>query len=69
MPKKISQKKVISRTKLNILGVMGVLGLILLVLGVYSIFEVSLLVGVILLVTGFLIYVIFVIIQKRIKFL
>ena len=58
MTKQTSQKKVVSRK-----------GLILLAFGVYSIFEISILLGVILLVLGFFTYVIFILIERKLKLL
>jgi len=58
MTKQTSQKQVVSRK-----------GLILLAFGVYSIFEISILLGLILLVLGFFTYVIFVLIERKLKLL
>lgn len=68
-PKKTVQKKEVSGAAITVLAVMGIVGLILLAVGVYSIFEVSLFVGVTLLVLGFLTYIIFIIIEKKLKLL
>jgi uncharacterized membrane protein HdeD (DUF308 family) len=69
MTKQTSQKKVVSRKGLILLGIMGIIGLILLAFGVYSIFEISILLGVILLVLGFFTYVIFILIERKLKLL
>jgi uncharacterized membrane protein HdeD (DUF308 family) len=65
--KKNPQKKEVGGGTITFLAIMGIVGLILLVVGVYSIFEVSLLVGVTLLVLGLLTYVLFIIIEKKLK--
>jgi hypothetical protein len=69
MSKKASEEETIGRAGITVLAVMGILGLVLFGLGVYTIFFVSVFVGVILLVLGVLTYVLFVIIQKRLKLL
>jgi len=48
---------------------MGIAGLILLVFGVYLIFEISKLVGLTLVILGVLVYVAFVLIEKKLKLL
>ena len=58
MTEQTSQKKVFSRK-----------GLILLAFGVFSIFEISILLGLISLVLGFVIYVIFILIERKLKLL
>ena len=68
-PKKIVQKKEVGGAAITVLAVMGIVGLILLAVGVYAIFEISLFVGVTLLVLGFLTYIIFVVIEKKLKLL
>jgi hypothetical protein len=69
MSKKQSREEPVGGAGITVLAIMGIFGLVLLGLGVYAIFFVSLLVGVILLVLGILTYVLFVIIQKRLKLL
>jgi predicted membrane channel-forming protein YqfA (hemolysin III family) len=69
MTKQTSQKKVVSRKGLILLGIMGIIGLILLAFGLFLIFEVSLLLGLILLVLGFFIYVIFILVERKLKLL
>jgi uncharacterized membrane protein HdeD (DUF308 family) len=62
------QKKV-SRKWLILLGIIGIIGLILLAFGVFSIFEISTLLGVISLVLGFVVYFIFILIERKLKLL
>jgi len=69
MPKQKSQEKVVSRRGLILLGIMGIVGLILLAFGVLAIFERSTRLGVILLVLGFLVYFIFILIERKLKLL
>ena len=69
MAKKPSQEEGVGGAGITVLAVMGILGLVLFGVGIYAIFFVSLLVGVILLVLGVLTYVLFVIIQKKLKLL
>lgn len=69
MTKQTSQKKVVGRKGLILLGIMGIIGLILLALGVFLIYERSILLGVISLVVGILIYVIFIFIERKLKLL
>jgi len=54
---------------LTLLGIMGIAGLILLAFGIYSIFEISRPLGLALVVLGILVYVAFVLIEKRLKLL
>jgi hypothetical protein len=67
MTKQTSQEKFVSRKGLTLLGIMGIIGLILLAFGVFSIFETSILLGLISLVLGFFIYVIFILIERKLK--
>jgi hypothetical protein len=69
MTKQTSQKKVVSRKGLILLGIMGILGLILLAFGVFAIFEKSTLLGLISLVLGGFIYFIFILIERKLKLL
>lgn len=69
MSKQASRKKVVSGKVMTLLGIMGITGLILLALGVFAIFEISKPIGIILLVIGVLDYVIFVLIEKKLKIL
>ena len=69
MTKQRSQKEAVSGKVLTFLGIMGIAGLILLALGVFAIFEISKPIGIILLVIGVLDYVIFVLIEKKLKIL
>jgi uncharacterized membrane protein HdeD (DUF308 family) len=67
MPKQTSQKKVVSRKGLILLGIMGIIGLILLGIGVFSIFVVSTLLGLVLLVLGLFTYFVFILIERKLK--
>jgi len=69
MTKQTSQKKVVSRKGLILLGIMGIIGLVLLAFGVFSIFEISILIGVISLVLGFFVYSVFILIERKLKLL
>jgi hypothetical protein len=69
MSKKASKEENVGGAGITALALMGILGLVLLGLGVYAIFFVSTLLGVILLVLGVLTYILFVIIEKRLKLL
>jgi len=69
MTKQTSQKKIVSRRGLILLGIMGIIGLILLAFGVFSIFEISILLGLISLVLGVFIYSIFILIERKLKLL
>jgi transposase len=69
MTEQTSQEKVVSRKGLILLGIMGVIGLILLAFGVFSIFEISVLLGLISLVLGFVVYFIFILIERKLKLL
>ena len=69
MAKQKSQEKVVSRKGLILLAIMGIVGLILLAFGVVSIFEKSILLGVISLVLGFFVYLIFILIERKLKLL
>lgn len=67
MKKQTDQKKAVSGKVITLLGVMGIVGLILLAFGVYSFFEISKLLGLTLAVIGILMYIAFVIIEKKLK--
>jgi len=69
MTKQAGQKKAVSEKLLTLLGVMGITGLILLAFGVYSIFEISKPLGLTLVVLGILVYVAFVLVEKKLKLL
>jgi Zn-dependent protease with chaperone function len=69
MTEQTSQKKVASRKGLILLGIVGIIGLILIAFGVFSIFEISILLGLISLVLGFVIYFIFILIERKLKLL
>ena len=69
MTKQKSQEKVVSRKGLILLGIMGIIGLILLASGVVAIFEKSIVFGVISLVLGFFVYIIFILIERKLKLL
>jgi hypothetical protein len=69
MTKQKIQEKVVSRKGLILLGIMGIVGLILLASGVVAIFEKSILFGVTSLVLGFFVYVIFILIERKLKLL
>jgi hypothetical protein len=69
MTEQTSQKKAVSRKGLILLGIMGILGLVLLAFGVFAIFNISLLVGVVSLVLGFFTYIVFILIERKLKLL
>jgi amino acid transporter len=64
-----NQKKVASKNGLILLGIMGIIGLIFLALGVFEIVERALILGVILLILGFVTYFIFILIERKLKLL
>ena len=67
MGKQAGQKQVVSGKVMTLLGIMGIAGLILLAFGVYSIFEISKPLGLTLVVLGVLVYVAFVLIERKLK--
>ena len=69
MAKRTSKKEVESPKGLILLGIMGIIGLILLALGVFLLVERYILPGVISLVLGVLTYVIFILIERKLKLL
>lgn len=69
MTKQRSQEKVVSKKVLTLLGIMGIIGLILVAFGIFSIFEISKLLGVASLILGIFIYIIFILIEKKLKLL
>jgi hypothetical protein len=69
MTKQTSQQKVVSREALTLLGIVGIVGLILVAFGIFSIFEISKLLGVTSLILGIFIYIIFILIEKKLKLL
>jgi len=69
MTEQTSQKKVLSRKGLILLAAMGIIGLILIAFGVFSIFEISMLLGLVLLILGVAVYVIFILIEKKLELL
>ncbi len=69
MTKQANQKKAVSEKVLTLLGIMGITGLILLAFGVYSIFEISKPLGLTLVILGILVYVAFVLIERKLKLL
>jgi hypothetical protein len=66
-PKTKAPQEAVDKTTLNFLAIMGILGLILIVAGVASIFLASAIVGVGLIVAGVIVYVLFAVIEKRLK--
>jgi len=69
LAKQTSQTKVVPKKWLVFLGIIGLIGLILIVFGVFSIFEISVLLGVTSLVLGFFIYIVFILIERKLKLL
>ena len=69
MAKRTSKKEVESTKGFILLGIMGIIGLILLALGVFLLVERYILPGVISLVLGVLTYVIFILIERKLKLL
>jgi len=67
MGKQAGQKQVVSGKVMTLLGIMGIAGLILLAFGVYSIFEISKPLGLTLVILGVLVYVAFVLIERKLK--
>ena len=69
MSKRTSQEQVVSRNVLILLGLMGIIGIIFIVFGVFAIFEISLLAGLISLALGIFIYIVFFLMEKKLKLL
>jgi hypothetical protein len=69
MTERKSQKKVVSTKGLILLGIMGIIGLILIAFGIFLIFKRSILPAVISLVLGFFTYLIFILIERKLKLL
>ena len=69
MAKQTSQKRSVSRNRLILLGFIGIVGLFLLAFGVFSIFEISKPLGLISLILGFVVYFIFIFIERKLKLL
>jgi len=69
LAKRTSKKEAESPKGLILLGIMGIIGLILLALGVFLLVERYILPGVISLVLGVLTYVIFILIERKLKLL
>lgn len=69
MSKRTGQEKVVGRNVLILLGIMGIMGIILIVFGVFAIFEISLLVGLISLIIGIFVYLVFFLIERKLKLL
>jgi uncharacterized membrane protein HdeD (DUF308 family) len=65
--RKVPEKEPVSPKIITILGVLGILGLILIVAGIYALFALSTVLGVSLIFIGILTYVIFVVVEKRLK--
>ena len=65
-PNEKTQKQ-LDKTSMTFLAIMGILGLILIVVGIASIFLVSQLVGVGLIIAGVIVYILFYVIEKRLK--
>jgi hypothetical protein len=66
-PKAEAPEEPVDKTTLNFLSLLGILGLILIIAGIASIFLVSVLIGVGLIVVGIAVYVLFFIMEKRLK--
>jgi len=69
LTRRTSQKEVESTRGLVLLGIMGIIGLILLALGIFLIVERYIVPGVISLVLGVVTYVIFILIERKLKLL
>lgn len=69
MTQRTSQERIVSRKGLALLAVMGIIGLFFLAFGVFSIFEISIVLGLVSLVLGFVIYSIFIIVERKLKLL
>ncbi len=67
--KKTAKKETVSEKNATLLGIMGLVALIVVIFGIYAFFAISTLIGVILVVLGIGLYVVFVIVEKRLKML
>lgn len=66
-PKEEPEEEEVDKTSLNFLAILGILGLILIIAGIAAIFLVSAFIGVALILLGILVYVIFYLMEKRLK--
>lgn len=69
MTKQTSQEQVVSKKGLILLGVMGIMGLILIVFGVFALFEISALLGMLSLILGLFTYIVFILVERKLKLL
>jgi uncharacterized membrane protein HdeD (DUF308 family) len=69
MPKAKNQKNPVSEKSMALLGIVCILGLIFIISGIYAIIAISLFLGVTLIVIGVITYVLFVVVEKRLKLL
>ena len=69
MPKAKNQKNPVSEKSMALLGIVGILGLIFIISGIYAIIAISLFLGATLIVIGVITYVLFVVVEKRLKLL
>ena len=63
----VPEEEEVDKASLNFLAVLGILGLILIVAGIAAIFLVSAFIGVSLILLGIIVYVIFYLMEKRLK--
>jgi predicted membrane channel-forming protein YqfA (hemolysin III family) len=68
-PKEEEPEEEVDKASLNFLAIMGILGLILIVAGIAAVFLVSAFIGISLILLGILVYVIFYLMEKRLKVL
>jgi hypothetical protein len=66
-PEETPEEEQVDKTSLTFLSIMGILGLILIVAGFAAAFLVSLFIGVGLILLGIIVYVIFYLMEKRLK--
>ena len=63
------QENSVSGKSMTFLAILGILGLIFIISGIYAVFAVSLTLGLTLIIVGIITYVLFVVIEKRLKLL
>jgi hypothetical protein len=67
-PKAVEQdEEPVEKTSMTFLAIMGILGLILIVAGIGSVFVVSFWVGLGLIIAGIVVYILFYVMEKRLK--
>ena len=66
-PKPEPEEEKLDNSSVTILALLGIVGLILVIAGISAVFLVSLFIGVALILLGIIVYVLFYIMEKRLK--